>query len=160
MRYGIYIIYKSLFNFHWNYLAIAIWIQYLIFIIEAVIIFYNMIKALWLKIISLARRVMRDLNQRRAELVEYHDVHSSPLMCQARPSTLHIDRQSTVIRTVTSVVKQILNGASRSGVYALCVSWCILRHRATTNTIQRTPGIRVETHRFLLGAPITRLLLR
>lgn len=53
--------------------------------------------------------MMRDLNQRATEFVEYHDVHSSSLMCQARPSTLHIGRQSIVIRTV-SVVKQILNG--------------------------------------------------
>lgn len=53
--------------------------------------------------------MMRDLNQRATEFVEYHDVHSSSLMCQACPSTLRISRQSIVIRTV-SVVKQILNG--------------------------------------------------
>lgn len=78
------------------------------------LLFYIMIKAFWLKIISLVRHMMRDLNQRATEFVEYHDVHSSALMCQARPSTLHIGRQSTVIRTVTSVVKQILNGAGRA----------------------------------------------
>lgn len=49
--------------------------------------------------------MMRDLNQRATEFVEYHDVHSSSLMCQARSSTLHIGRQSIVIRTV-SIVKQ------------------------------------------------------
>lgn len=108
----------------------------------------------WLKIIAMRREI--SINA-RINLSSITTVLASGILVSRMPINVAHQPTKRCCVTVTSVVKQILHGAA---VYALCVSWRILRRVAITNTVQQGPGIRAEALHFLLGAPITRLLLQ